>query len=86
MNLRSALAVAAVLLLALNADARGAVTTHDLEQRVGIDPHVGGQVPLGALFRDEHLGANHFLGMACIGLGLAAIDARMLRALRPRSA
>jgi drug/metabolite transporter (DMT)-like permease len=41
---------------------------------------------LGALFLHEHLGANHFLGMACIGLGLAAIDGRILRVLRPRNA
>jgi drug/metabolite transporter (DMT)-like permease len=41
---------------------------------------------LGALFLHEHLEANHFLGMACIGLGLAAIDGRLLRAMRPRSA
>ena len=37
---------------------------------------------LGALFLGEHLAANHFLGMACIGLGLAAIDGRALRVLR----
>jgi drug/metabolite transporter (DMT)-like permease len=37
---------------------------------------------LGALFLGEHLAVNHFLGMACIGLGLAAIDGRALRVLR----
>lgn len=41
---------------------------------------------LGALILHEHLGANHFLGMAFIGLGLAAIDGRLLRAVRLRSA
>jgi drug/metabolite transporter (DMT)-like permease len=41
---------------------------------------------LGALFLDEHLAVNHFLGMACIGLGLAAIDGRIFRVLRTRRA
>lgn len=40
---------------------------------------------LGALFLHEHLAVNHFLGMACIGLGLAAIDGRVFRALRTRA-
>lgn len=37
---------------------------------------------LGALFLDETLAPRHFLGMALIGLGLAAIDGRPWRALR----
>jgi drug/metabolite transporter (DMT)-like permease len=36
---------------------------------------------LGAVFLGEHLAANQFIGMACIGLGLAAIDGRLLRLL-----
>lgn len=39
---------------------------------------------LGALFLGERLSANHFLGMAAIGLGLAAIDGRPLALLRRR--
>ncbi|CAN5182991.1 DMT family transporter [soil metagenome] len=34
---------------------------------------------LGALFLHEHLEPRHFAGMALIGLGLAAIDGRLLR-------
>lgn len=34
---------------------------------------------LGALILGERLSMNHFVGMACIGLGLAAINGRMLR-------
>ncbi len=41
---------------------------------------------LGALILGERLGMNHFLGMALIGLGLASIDGRPLRALRRRQA
>ena len=41
---------------------------------------------LGAVFLHERLQANHFLGMAAIGLGLAAIDGRIFRLLRGRSA
>jgi len=37
---------------------------------------------LGALFLDERLTASEFLGMALIGLGLAAIDGRLLAWLR----
>ena len=33
---------------------------------------------LGSLFLGEHLEAKHFIGMACIALGLAAIDGRLL--------
>lgn len=36
----------------------------------------------GTLLLGERLGANHFLGMAIIGLGLAAIDGRPLRFFR----
>jgi drug/metabolite transporter (DMT)-like permease len=39
---------------------------------------------LGALFLGEELSANHFLGMAAIALGLAAIDGRPLALLRRR--
>jgi len=41
---------------------------------------------LGALFLGERLAANHFIGMACIGLGLAAIDGRLMRVVRTRLA
>lgn len=41
---------------------------------------------LGSLFLGERLEPNHFLGMAAIGLGLAAIDGRIFRLLRGRSA
>ena len=36
-------------------------------------------VLLGALFLGEHLAPNHFIGMAAIALGLAAIDGRVFR-------
>jgi drug/metabolite transporter (DMT)-like permease len=38
---------------------------------------------LGALLLGEQLEPRHFVGMALIGLGLAAIDGRLLRRLRP---
>jgi len=38
---------------------------------------------LGALLLGEQLEARHFAGMALIGLGLAAIDGRLWRKLRP---
>lgn len=41
---------------------------------------------LGALFLDERLQASHFAGMALIGLGLAAIDGRLLRHFRRQPA
>jgi drug/metabolite transporter (DMT)-like permease len=41
---------------------------------------------LGALFLGERLAVIHFLGMALIGLGLAAIDGRALAWLRRRLA
>ena len=37
---------------------------------------------LGAAFLAERLQANHFIGMAVIGIGLAAIDGRLLKKLR----
>jgi drug/metabolite transporter (DMT)-like permease len=37
---------------------------------------------LGTLSLGERLAAGDFLGMACIGLGLAAIDGRLLRRVR----
>ena len=37
---------------------------------------------LGALFLGERLAANHFVGMAAIALGLAAIDGRVFRLFR----
>jgi drug/metabolite transporter (DMT)-like permease len=40
---------------------------------------------LGSLILDERLGPTHFLGMACIGAGLAAIDGRLLRLVRPQT-
>ncbi len=39
---------------------------------------------LGAVFLDERVGANAFLGMAMIGLGLAAIDGRPARLIASR--
>jgi drug/metabolite transporter (DMT)-like permease len=41
---------------------------------------------LGALFLGERLSANHYLGMAAIALGLAAIDGRVFRGLRRANA
>jgi drug/metabolite transporter (DMT)-like permease len=38
---------------------------------------------LGAVFLDERLEPRHFAGMALIGLGLAAIDGRVARLVRP---
>jgi drug/metabolite transporter (DMT)-like permease len=37
---------------------------------------------LGAVFLNEHLEFRHFVGLALIGLGLACIDGRLLRAFR----
>jgi drug/metabolite transporter (DMT)-like permease len=39
---------------------------------------------LGTAILGERLAAGHFAGMALIGLGLAAIDGRPLKALRSR--
>jgi drug/metabolite transporter (DMT)-like permease len=39
---------------------------------------------LGALALGEVLAPRHFAGMAVIGLGLLAIDGRILRAVRAR--
>jgi drug/metabolite transporter (DMT)-like permease len=39
---------------------------------------------LGSLLLGEVLEPRHFAGMALIGLGLAAIDGRLFRMLRPR--
>jgi drug/metabolite transporter (DMT)-like permease len=41
---------------------------------------------LGALFLNERLAPIHFVGMAVIGLGLAAIDGRSTAYLRRRLA
>ncbi|HVO01553.1 MAG TPA: DMT family transporter [Candidatus Cybelea sp.] len=41
---------------------------------------------LGLTFLGERLSPHHLLGMALIGLGLAAIDGRAMRFLRPRAA
>ncbi len=41
---------------------------------------------LGVLVLGETLAFRHLLGMAMIGVGLAAIDGRLLRALRPTGA
>lgn len=41
---------------------------------------------LGAMILGEQLEPRHLLGMALIGLGLAAIDGRLFNRLRPRSA
>ncbi len=40
---------------------------------------------LGSLFLSEQLEAKHFVGMALIGLGLAAIDGRLLALAKPSS-
>ena len=37
---------------------------------------------LGAAFLAQRLQANHFIGMAVIGLGLAAIDGRIFKQLQ----
>jgi drug/metabolite transporter (DMT)-like permease len=37
---------------------------------------------LGAVFLNEHLEFRHFVGLALIGLGLACIDGRLMRAFR----
>ena len=42
-------------------------------------------VLLGALFLGERLAANHFIGMAAIAVGLAAIDGRVFRAFARRA-
>ena len=41
---------------------------------------------LGSLFLGEHLEAKHFIGMACIALGLAAIDGRLLAKFKRQTA
>lgn len=43
-----------------------------------------GAVCLGAVVLGERLEPKHFIGMALIGLGLAAIDGRLLGFLRRR--
>lgn len=43
----------AALLLLYPALGWADLTVHDLKQRVGVDPAIGGQVPLQALFHDE---------------------------------
>ncbi len=45
-----------------------------------------GAICLGALVLGERLEPKHFIGMALIGLGLAAIDGRLLGLLRRRKA
>ena len=45
-----------------------------------------GAVILGALVLGERLALNQFLGMAAIGIGLAAIDGRLFRLLRRQTA
>ena len=45
-----------------------------------------GAVILGALVLGEHLAANHVLGMLAIGIGLAAIDGRVWRLFRRKTA
>jgi drug/metabolite transporter (DMT)-like permease len=40
---------------------------------------------LGSLFLNEQLEAKHFVGMALIALGLAAIDGRLLALAKPSS-
>ena len=41
---------------------------------------------LGSLFLGEQLEAKHFIGMACIALGLAAIDGRLLAKFKGQTA
>jgi uncharacterized membrane protein len=38
---------------------------------------------LGTAFLGERLASRHFVGMALIGVGLAVIDGRLRRLLRP---
>ena len=57
---------AALLLLASMGAAAADVTAKDLQQRVGVDPHVGGKVPLEAAFHDER-GASRTLGELMAG-------------------
>ena len=45
-----------------------------------------GAIVLGIAFVGERLAGHHGVGMALIGLGLAAIDGRPLRALRATAA
>lgn len=40
---------------------------------------------LGSLFLGERLDVKHFIGMGMIALGLAAIDGRLIAAIKPRS-
>ena len=40
-------------------------------------------IALAALFLDEQLGMQHFVGLGLVALGLAAIDGRLLSAARP---
>ena len=40
---------------------------------------------LGSLFLGEHLEFKHFIGMACIAAGLAAIDGRLLARFKASS-
>jgi protein SCO1/2 len=57
----------AIAFLLLSSSSMAAVITPtDLQQRIGIDPHVGGRVPLRTPFRDEQ-GATHNLGEVLAG-------------------
>ncbi len=63
---RFAIAGTALLLLAPTVLARNDLTTNDLRQRVGVDPHPGGRLPLDTPFRDER-GAPRELGEVVAG-------------------
>jgi drug/metabolite transporter (DMT)-like permease len=41
-------------------------------------------IVLGSFLLGEHLAPRHYVGMALIGCGLAAIDGRLLKRTRPR--
>ena len=88
--LPSGSAMAAVLALALVCSAfayilyfrliEGAGATNALLVTLLVPPVA---ILLSALFLDERLGPQHFAGLGLIALGLAAIDGRLLRRLRP---
>jgi len=84
-------AVGAIIALALMCTALGYVLYFRLIDSAGatnallvtlLVPPVA--ILLGALFLSETLAPHDFLGLGLIALGLAAIDGRLLIALRPR--
>jgi protein SCO1 len=59
--MKPAIAAASLLVLAIPVRADATATTRDLQQRIGVDPHVGAQLPLATSFQDER-GARRTLG------------------------